>query len=351
MQIAGHMRGRALQEWDLLDESDKATFAVATQSLHSRLDPGSRALAAQDFRHTIQGEAHPVADFIRRLERTFQVAYERDSMSTESRDTLLHGQLQESLKCDVMRAPSVSGAQGYKELCLAAKNEKRLAELKKRQKYLRPMTLVSKHPSSGKPVLHKPEIQPSLKPQKTGTEPRRCYLCNKTGHLARHSRARTESGGRTGERRGKHVNAKQVRTAQEGGQRTSQRPHHQREDPLPTHEGGQRSSQRTHHQRKDPLPTHEGGQRSSQRTHHQRKDPLPFLYSSESEDGEDVRRVRVNDKGSCPQLAGVEIQGVPAQGIIDSGADISIMGELFKRVAAVARLKRRDFKRADKLYT
>ena len=33
MQLVGHMRGRALQEWDLLDESDKATFAVATQSL------------------------------------------------------------------------------------------------------------------------------------------------------------------------------------------------------------------------------------------------------------------------------------------------------------------------------
>ena len=225
MQLAGHMRGRALQEWDLLDESDKAMFAVATQSLRSRLDPGSRALAAQDFRHTIQGEAEPVADFIRRLEQIFRVAYGRDSVSTETRDTLLHGQLQEGLKYNVMRAPSVSGAQGYKELCLAAKNEeKRLAELKKRQKYLRPTTLVSRHPSSRKPVLHKPpEIQPSSKPHKTGTEPRRCYLCNKTGNLACDCRApRTESGGRTGERRGKQVNAKLVRTAQEGGQGTSQ---------------------------------------------------------------------------------------------------------------------------------
>ena len=125
------------------------------------------------------------------------------------------------------------------------------------------------------------------------------------------------------------MNAKQVRTEQEGGQRTSQRPHHQREDPLPTHGGGQRSSQQTHCQREDPL---------------------PFLYSSEAEDGEDVRRVWVNDKGSCPQLAGVEIQGLPAQGIIHNGADISIMGgELFKQVAAVARLKRRDVNRADKV--
>ena len=57
-----------------------------------------RALAAQDFRHTIQGEAEPVADFIRRLEQTFRIAYGKDSMSTETRDTLLHGQLQEGLK-------------------------------------------------------------------------------------------------------------------------------------------------------------------------------------------------------------------------------------------------------------
>ena len=184
MQLAGHMRGRALQEWDLLDESDKATFAVATQSLRSRLDPGSRALAAQDFHHTIQGEAEPQVS-LEGLNKLFELPMEETVCRT--RDTLLHGQLQEGLKYDVMRAPSVSGAQGYKEFCQAAKNEeKRLAELKKRQKYLRPTTLVSQHPSSRKPVLHKPpEIQPSSIPQKTGTEPRRCYLCNKIGHLAR----------------------------------------------------------------------------------------------------------------------------------------------------------------------
>ena len=40
------------------------------------------------------------------------------------------------------------------------------------------------------------------------------------------------------------------------------------------------------------------------------------------------------------------IQGVPAYGIIDSGADITIMGGvLFKKVAAVAKLKKQDLKR------
>ena len=45
----------------------------------------------------------------------------------------------------------------------------------------------------------------------------------------------------------------------------------------------------------------------------------------------------------------VEIAGVPATGLVDTGADITIMGpELFKKVAAVAGLKKRQFKPADK---
>ena len=46
----------------------------------------------------------------------------------------------------------------------------------------------------------------------------------------------------------------------------------------------------------------------------------------------------------------MEVQGVPAQGIIDSGADITIIsGELFKRVATVAHLKKRDLKKPDRI--
>ena len=36
----------------------------------------------------------------------------------------------------------------------------------------------------------------------------------------------------------------------------------------------------------------------TQKTNSQREDPLVFLYSSDSEEGEDVRRVRVSDEGS-----------------------------------------------------
>ena len=47
--------------------------------------------------------------------------------------------------------------------------------------------------------------------------------------------------------------------------------------------------------------------------------------------------------------AQVEIQGVPAYGIVNAGADISIIGEnFFKKVATVARLRKRDFKPTDK---
>ena len=54
--------------------------------------------------------------------------------------------------------------------------------------------------------------------------------------------------------------------------------------------------------------------------------------------------------GSSPRHAHVEVQGVPTEGVIDSGADITIMGgDLFKRVASVARLKKKNFKPADKV--
>ena len=51
MQLAGHLRKRALIEWNLLSKENKQSLATA---LRSRLDPGSRALAAQEFRHAVQ---------------------------------------------------------------------------------------------------------------------------------------------------------------------------------------------------------------------------------------------------------------------------------------------------------
>ena len=134
MQLAGHLRGRALQEWNLIPPGERQTYQSSTAALRMRLDPGNKTLAAFDFRHITQKETESVSDFIRRLERTFQIAFGRDPISAETRDVLLYGKLQDGLRIDlVSRAPAISGAQSYQELCIAAKNEeRRLAELKRK---------------------------------------------------------------------------------------------------------------------------------------------------------------------------------------------------------------------------
>ena len=144
LQLAGHLRGRAYQEWSLIDDTKKLSYDSAVEALHIRLDQGGKVLAAQDFRHLIQKDRETVAEFVRRLERTFRV---RDSMSPEMRDTLLCSQLQESLRQEIMNGPAVSGAQSYPELCVAAKNEEqRIAGLRKRESYQK--TRSGSHPST-----------------------------------------------------------------------------------------------------------------------------------------------------------------------------------------------------------
>ena len=69
IQLAGHLRGRALQEWTLLRAAEKDSLQAATNGLRNQLDPGSRAVAAQDFRHASQRDGEPVSDYIRRLKQ------------------------------------------------------------------------------------------------------------------------------------------------------------------------------------------------------------------------------------------------------------------------------------------
>ena len=81
----------------------------------------------------------------------------------------------------------------------------------------------------------------------------------------------------------------------------------------------------------------------------QPEDPFRFLLSDS--DNEDlISLVRVEDKGSKSLTALVEVAGVPVHGIVDTGADITIIGpELFKKVAMFAKLKKSQFKEADKV--
>ncbi len=63
-------------------------------------------------------------------------------------------------------------------------------------------------------------------------------------------------------------------------------------------------------------------------------------YSSDSDDP-DIHKVRIGDKGNHSWCAKVDVQGVPMYGIVDSGADITIIGgQMFKTVAVVAKLRK-----------
>ena len=94
IQLAGYLRGRALQEWNLLSKDDRKSYKIAVKSLKDWLGYGSSIMAAQDFRHTVQREGEAVSYFIHHLERLFTIAYGRDDISEDTRSTLLYGQLQ-----------------------------------------------------------------------------------------------------------------------------------------------------------------------------------------------------------------------------------------------------------------
>jgi len=60
----------------------------------------------------------------------FQRTYGRESLSADTHDTLLYGQLQERLRMETVHAPAVSGAQSYADLFVVAKsNQHRQTEL------------------------------------------------------------------------------------------------------------------------------------------------------------------------------------------------------------------------------
>ena len=66
------------------------------------------------------------------------------------------------------------------------------------------------------------------------------------------------------------------------------------------------------------------------------------MDSSDSEDEPEVRQIQLVDQGNHLQCARLVVGGVPVEGVVDSGSDITILGgEMFKQVSTVARLHER----------
>ena len=318
LQLAGHLRGRALEEWNLMDDTERLDLSTATTSLKRRLDPGSKMLAAQDFRRASQGRNEPIADYIRRLECMFRQAYGRDGMSAETRAALLFGQMQEGIKFELMESPAVSGATDYKQLCLSARNEeKRLAELEKRRHSMRihagpqPVPIPTNTPRAE----HNP-LETRNSSTSGGVVWGNCFSCGEPGHRFRDCPNRKE-GRDSGPRWGSSGNRPRS-NAREGVAKcihTSTPVTHKDDDP----------------------------QQESVRM------LLSSLYPAPAKCDDRVQAVRIVDRGSRPQQVSVLLEGVPVLGVVDSEADITIMSKnLLERVAAAAKLTKNRLRGVDK---
>lgn len=137
----------------------------------------------------MQKSGENVSDFIRRLEKKYQIAYGWDKLATATQDTLFYGQLYEGLHYEIMLSPAVSGSQDYKELATAAKAEERwLTELKQRKHYSK-MASSSSFTSTTQPttLANQPTSRTSANASdgpSSAKEPRKCYTCGELRHTA-----------------------------------------------------------------------------------------------------------------------------------------------------------------------
>ena len=290
IQLAGHLRGKAFHEWNLLSWKEKSSYAEAVKHLQNKLVSGARIYAAQDFRRTIQEDKESVSSYIQRLERAFVVAYGRDELTDETKNTMLHSQLQEGLRYDIMRSPAVTGSQSYKELVAAARNEEnRQAQLRQRQQQV-----VKSSGPHQPPRTQTANVQPSKSDI-------RCYTCGVFGHYK--SECKTKKSESTGKNKSSTL-----------------------------------ATTKTIH--------------TTDRLIQQDVASILFPSSDSSESLEsdpEICTVRVSDQGNHLRVAQVDVHGVSVSGLVDTGADITIMnGETFREVASVAYLKKKHVKAADK---
>ena len=89
LQLSGYLRGKAWQEFLLLEESNKFNFTQAIAAVGKKLNSGNRTLAAQDFRHATQALNESVSDYILHLEKIFRQAYGRKHSYRDTEHALI----------------------------------------------------------------------------------------------------------------------------------------------------------------------------------------------------------------------------------------------------------------------
>ena len=153
--------------------------------------------------HTTQKTDEPISNFTGRLEQIFKLDLaENICLMRLERCYYVYGQLQEGLLYALMESPIVSGAQNYKELCAAVKREeRRLAELKRKQQYLKAQNLTESGPTkkfqtqgyrrSYRSNNHKQAGSKSDGVEIRKTRPLRCYICDSPEYLARNCRQKS----------------------------------------------------------------------------------------------------------------------------------------------------------------
>ena len=183
----------------------------------------------------------------------------------------------------------MSGATSYTTLCVAAKNEeRRMTELRRGHQYSKPPTKPPvKQQNKDKASDNKP------KPTKVDvSRNRNSSICDKLGHFAR--------------------------DCPQGRERAKVLAHAPKDDKST--KPGSVTNRRVYSDTDESPGEAPAGV----------PDPLDLLLSdSDGESG--VWRIELNDTGSEPKCAPVQVQGVPAKGIIDSGSEITIVGAHLRR--------------------
>ena len=195
----------------------------------------------------------------------------------------------------------MSGARGYQELCIAAKNEeKRLADLRKRQEYskLHPTPTASPQRPQGRPKQPASTTESRSQKNTSGSTGNsqgspnpgfKCLYCDKPGHRKEDCRKRKKDLAANPESRGpsQPATTKQISTNKYGMSSTSP------DQTCPTPRGSAEPTSSC---------TNSGSmRRDSEQLSPDELSPVGLLFSDSEEEG--VTQIRVMDGGSRCQLA------------------------------------------------